>query len=468
MSVKKGTIGDDLMSELSADWYTKYKGGHSSGPGVRPNLAADIADPDYACMMWTGVISDAGPIPSNYSGYIIFLNEPDSEDQADVTPEDAIDLLVLARAEWTSAKFIFGNVMSLTGTGVGKEWVQDAIDYCEAQSITKPERWGVHVYGIYADKQSAGDHSFQDCLETLIAIHDIVDVPIWVTETGNQPGLLGLFRLQLDTWDSLSWVERFAVFPGYKEYENPYENEDLYFADLWGRLIFKASTTISASATDNSYNSSASEFDDPPTPALSAGDRLWVVGFTDDKNNGFKHVVSVTASKVVVEEDLATEAAGDSIYMYQNGWSLDMRVWDRTGDVITPMGQIMKDFTEDGNVIHLFEEPIAVVSDGDYATDFDWTELDLSSHIPSGSQGVFIRCTAKCANEHVSGYISFAGESDLASNMLTLRARDTDGSWDEATGVVKTNSTDSQSIYWKVNVDNLWSDVYVLVLGYIL
>ncbi len=67
-------------------------------------------------------------------------------------------------------------------------------------------------------------------------------------------------------------------------------------------------TDISASAADNSYNSTTTEF-----PILVAGDTFEVEGFTDNSLNGKKTVVSRTVNKIIVSETLVTEAAGPTI-----------------------------------------------------------------------------------------------------------------------------------------------------------
>lgn len=70
-----------------------------------------------------------------------------------------------------------------------------------------------------------------------------------------------------------------------------------------------AAATISAEASDNSFNDTAAGF-----PALSVGDKISVAGFTTAGNNGVARVVSRTASKIVVSGlTLTDEALGDAV-----------------------------------------------------------------------------------------------------------------------------------------------------------
>ena len=68
--------------------------------------------------------------------------------------------------------------------------------------------------------------------------------------------------------------------------------------------------TIACIASDDSYNDSGSGF---VTAGFVENQTILVAGFTDPANNGYKHIVSVTAGKIIVEEALADEAEGDTV-----------------------------------------------------------------------------------------------------------------------------------------------------------
>jgi hypothetical protein len=66
--------------------------------------------------------------------------------------------------------------------------------------------------------------------------------------------------------------------------------------------------TVSAAAADDSYNDATEDLS-----VFKAGDLILVSGFSEAANNGLKHVVSATANKMIVEESLADDAAGDDV-----------------------------------------------------------------------------------------------------------------------------------------------------------
>ncbi len=72
--------------------------------------------------------------------------------------------------------------------------------------------------------------------------------------------------------------------------------------------VIAAKTTLSASATDNSFNDSANGL-----PEVVAGDIIKTAGFVQAANNGQFVVVSRTAGKIIVGNTLVTEAAGASV-----------------------------------------------------------------------------------------------------------------------------------------------------------
>lgn len=81
----------------------------------------------------------------------------------------------------------------------------------------------------------------------------------------------------------------------------------------WSTPVAISATDLSAANSDNSYNSSSTDF---VAAGVVAGMWLKIGGFTDSANNGICKVTSVTTSKIVVSVlDLADEAAGDTVTM---------------------------------------------------------------------------------------------------------------------------------------------------------
>jgi hypothetical protein len=102
---------------------------------------------------------------------------------------------------------------------------------------------------------------------------------------------------------------------------------------VWGKSdVVTAETTISASTTDDSFNDSASGFS-----GLKAGDKIVVLGFTESDNNGIFTVVSMTGAKIVVEENLVTEVAGDNITIFA------VVIRGPNGEVARPQQDLIKD-----------------------------------------------------------------------------------------------------------------------------
>jgi hypothetical protein len=67
-------------------------------------------------------------------------------------------------------------------------------------------------------------------------------------------------------------------------------------------------TTVSVATADDSYNDAVEDLS-----IFKPGQKIWVEGFTDGSNNGLKTVVTSAANKITVSENLADEAAGDTI-----------------------------------------------------------------------------------------------------------------------------------------------------------
>lgn len=94
----------------------------------------------------------------------------------------------------------------------------------------------------------------------------------------------------------------------------PRQEEPIVSVDYTAGYIlpsqFLTASTISAAASDNSFNDSASGF-----PALiKAGDIVHTSGFTSPGNNGrFLVAGTPTAAKIIVSATLTTEAAGNTI-----------------------------------------------------------------------------------------------------------------------------------------------------------
>jgi len=105
-----------------------------------------------------------------------------------------------------------------------------------------------------------------------------------------------------------------------------------------GRIIYNPSnltptingiTTVSFSTTDDSINDSGSGFG-----SFAVGDVIVVRGSTS--NDGVYTVVTAAAGKLTVVENLTTEAAGDTIYIYDVQNQIHMVAGEVIGDLDAP------------------------------------------------------------------------------------------------------------------------------------
>lgn len=86
----------------------------------------------------------------------------------------------------------------------------------------------------------------------------------------------------------------------------------------WSAAVtdISGATTISAAASDNSFNDSGNGFGN-----YDAGQWIKVSGFTTEANNGYFKIVTAAAGKLTVNRDvLVDEVAGDSVTITQAGY----------------------------------------------------------------------------------------------------------------------------------------------------
>jgi hypothetical protein len=82
----------------------------------------------------------------------------------------------------------------------------------------------------------------------------------------------------------------------------------------WGGAATVTASTISAAASDNSFNDSGAGFG-----SLAAGDWVYASGFTATADNGFFKIVSKTDSKIVVSGGTLTDEASGSSRTIKQG-----------------------------------------------------------------------------------------------------------------------------------------------------
>lgn len=106
-----------------------------------------------------------------------------------------------------------------------------------------------------------------------------------------------------------------AVELSYGVYDNWLYRALMADADFDAEVVIAAAdTAVSADTSDDSFNH-ATAWDATPT----AGQWIEVRGFVNADNNGFFKIVSATSTKIVVEGNLTTEAAGPSVNIDRGG-----------------------------------------------------------------------------------------------------------------------------------------------------
>jgi hypothetical protein len=141
----------------------------------------------------------------------------------------------------------------------------------------------------------------------IVAVSQVLDDGTLVASTAYQiesPAAMGsIYKTTGWLWTG-SQTDLLTPLPGGGSEEPSFQVDYTAGYLLEGDNVSRAAT-ISMASADNSYNDSAAGF-----PLLVAGDRVRVAGANTAANNGWKTVVSRTASKIVVAESLATESAG--------------------------------------------------------------------------------------------------------------------------------------------------------------
>ncbi len=217
-----------------------------------------------------------------------------------------------------------------------------------------------------------------------------------------------------------------------------------------------AAATISADATDNSFNDSGSGM-------ATYGVNQWirVSGFGTAANNGYFKIVSVAAGKIVVQGNtLVTEAAGPSVTIKQGG--------SITNGIILKSYTLEKEFTDLTNEFALYKGmsveqfTMSVASDAIMTGSFSWIGKNAVSDnfTKSSSKAAVASNSVMNGIDNVNSILE-SGEANNATNFeLTLtnnlRARQqigTLGAISVGTGTVDVTGTLNQYFETKALFD---------------
>jgi len=173
------------VDRLSAEWFYDWK-----------CTAEFLDDPRYIPMSWSG--SQYLPmLPYSYSGYLLAMNEPDNEEQLNVTPIAASVTINYLRLKYPKAKLIIGGV-----SAYGSSWLKAFVTVLGGY---RPACWHVHGYcewGATADDLMSW---FKFCRETCPGGE------LWVSEFADCDGGAQAESL-LRQVQAAPWITRYAWF----------------------------------------------------------------------------------------------------------------------------------------------------------------------------------------------------------------------------------------------------------------
>jgi hypothetical protein len=148
-------------------------------------------------MSWSGDIVPG--LDTNYSDYLLFLNEPDRPDQSNKTPAEGLALYKLRKADYPNAKFVVGNTFY-------PNWLLQFKALCESDAdCIMPDIWGVHFY--------IADRGYFQYMSGLYSQY-LTQLPgeIWITEFAAINGDVILDNMILQWIKSNSQITRYAYF----------------------------------------------------------------------------------------------------------------------------------------------------------------------------------------------------------------------------------------------------------------
>lgn len=148
-------------------------------------------------------------IPANYTGPILFINEPDlpgsdTGGQCDRTPEQAAWLYYQLRLAFPRATLVGPQPSHLDYVN-GWPWLRAFYDFLSSQGWPPPDVATIHTY---IDTEPPG--KIVDSLFALLSAYPDAPHTAWVTEYGScNPGIIHLMR---SYWQSDARITRWAFF----------------------------------------------------------------------------------------------------------------------------------------------------------------------------------------------------------------------------------------------------------------
>ena len=171
---KRGLGGDNnaLITGINAGWY--YNWGSNANP--------DIAHAEYVPMFWAGFAVNANNIQkiidNATSDYLLGFNEPERDDQADMSVQAAL-------SKWADLQILRDHGFKLVSpapsdTRDGRAWLDEFMDAVDDDPNLEVDEVAFHWYGsVNPNNPAASARSF---LNKVDQYHNNYGRPVWITE----------------------------------------------------------------------------------------------------------------------------------------------------------------------------------------------------------------------------------------------------------------------------------------------
>ncbi|GAA2066312.1 hypothetical protein GCM10009801_12560 [Streptomyces albiaxialis] len=211
LAVEPGKGGADELADSRASWYHNWA---SSSPGIK-----EPGGVEYVPTIWgPDSVTDAELNAAKKEGRnLLAFNEPDLESQADMTPEQALDLW--PRLEKTGLRL--GAPAVATGADQAGSWLDRFMKGAEKRGL-RVDFIPVHWYG-----SDFGPGATGQLTDYLKRVHERYDKPVWLTEYGlidfpekegeprrypSEKEQSAFLKASLDALKKQKYVERYAWF----------------------------------------------------------------------------------------------------------------------------------------------------------------------------------------------------------------------------------------------------------------
>lgn len=212
------TLTDPLLLRMPAgyrwlSWDSRLEAYTSDGRPFPPGKVPMLWGMRSPSGNWDPVNQLYNDVPSEYDGELIYINEPDLEWQANMTPQEASDLFAVLAVHYLHTKFVVGNV-SQRDISHGGPWLREFLTLLGPELRARIWRIGWHWYDYDPYRRD-----LNYALETIYGVLDdfgLDGLPSWVTEMGckrSHPGYLerfGLWWQQALAEDRIEQVFAFA------------------------------------------------------------------------------------------------------------------------------------------------------------------------------------------------------------------------------------------------------------------